>query len=608
MHSLSKRALTSQLADDLGWLEQHARRGATHAATAGLLRLASAVVRNCVGPFLDGQPPTPLHVVVVGGAGAGKSTVANMLSGSLQAEANAQAGFTRHPIAYTSATGPIEWAAHLGFLGPLTRLTQPGPSSIDQDVYQVRRVQAEPGGIDLLREWIVWDCPDMTTWAAEAYIPRLLEAAGLADVIVYVASDERYNDEVPTQFLQLLLRAGKPVVVCLTKMDEANAGAMVEHFRKEVLGGLPDGLARGVVAVLPIPYLSAKQLADPVREAGKVRVPLLNQVAVLGSPPATARRRTVLGACRLLTQRQSALFAVARDDLQALEAWQDLVKSGQVEFDARYFREYLMTEKYRGFDDALVKLIELLDLPGVGQIISGTLYVLRTPYRLLRGVLSKAMTRPEAPTRPEQPILEESLAAWVDHLRKEAAHRAAGHPLWQHLHAGFQSGTIGERTQAQFASVYRAYQAALAAEVTRTARAIYERLQKQPVLLNSLRVSKLAIEAAAIGGTLATGGIGWHDVILVPLVASLTHQLVEVLGRQVVDAERETTRARQQQILHDSLSTPLAEFLSQWPTTGGSPFERLQLALRRLPAAIQELEARVRDVVGPPGGPGRQTP
>src|SRR4051812_5599005 len=116
MHSLSKRALTSQLADDLGWLEQHARSEEGHAATAGLLRLAAAVVRNRIGPFLGGQPPVPLHVVVVGGAGAGKSTVANMLSGSLQAESNPQAGFTRHPIAYTTLGGPVNWAAHLGFL------------------------------------------------------------------------------------------------------------------------------------------------------------------------------------------------------------------------------------------------------------------------------------------------------------------------------------------------------------------------------------------------------------------------------------------------------------------------------------------------------------
>ena len=39
---------------------------------AGQLRLAASLVRNVIGPFLDGQPVKPLHVVVVGGAGAGK--------------------------------------------------------------------------------------------------------------------------------------------------------------------------------------------------------------------------------------------------------------------------------------------------------------------------------------------------------------------------------------------------------------------------------------------------------------------------------------------------------------------------------------------------------
>src|SRR5262249_50104464 len=161
------------------------------------------------------QTPAPLHVAVVGGAGAGKSTLANMLSGAPAAEANPQAGFTRHPIAYTSANGPLNWAAHLGFLGPLTRLSTPSPSTVAEDVYQVRRVTNEAATLDLLKDWVVWDCPDMTTWAAEGYVPRLLEAAGLADVIVYAASDERYNDEAPTEFLKLLLQSGKPVVVCL---------------------------------------------------------------------------------------------------------------------------------------------------------------------------------------------------------------------------------------------------------------------------------------------------------------------------------------------------------------------------------------------------------
>jgi hypothetical protein len=589
METLSARALTSQLAEDLGWLEQHCRQQPGQARAAGRLRLAAALVRNCVGPFLDEQAPVPLHLVVVGGAGAGKSTVANMLSGAQAAEANPQAGFTRHPIAYTSLNGPVNWSGHLGFLGPLQRLGQPGPSSLDEDVYQVRRVPPDPTSYDLLKDFIVWDCPDMTTWAAGNYIPRLLEAAALADVIVYVASDERYNDEVPTQFLQMLLQAGKPVVACLMKMREADAPALVAHFQKEVLGHLPGG----VVGTLAIPHLSAAQLADPARQAVRYRIPLLNQAAVLGSPPEAARRRSVVGATNFLVRAQEQLLSVARQDLTAIQGWQAAVASGQAEFEQRYHREYLTSEKFRGFDEALVRLMDLLELPGVGRLLSGTLYVLRTPYRLLKGLVNKAISRPEAAGRAELPILEEAFNGWIDLLRKEAARRGEEHPLWAHVAEGFHNGGLTERAQERFNQAFRAYQASLSAEVDRTARSIYEQLEKNPAVLNTLRGSKFALDLAAIGGTLAAGGINWHDFILVPLVASLTHQLVELLGKQVVDAQREFTRQRQQKIMKQCLSDPLGEWLSEWPATGGSSFERLQQALRRIPPAVAQLAERV---------------
>src|SRR5438105_1045858 len=131
MDPSNTRRLTTQLAEDLGWLEAHCRHQPGQEALGGQLRLAAALVRNCIGPFLDEQPSTPLHIVVVGGAGAGKSTVVNLLSGTAVAEANPQAGFTRHPVAYTSSNGTLNWPAHLGFLGSLQRLPQPGPANLD---------------------------------------------------------------------------------------------------------------------------------------------------------------------------------------------------------------------------------------------------------------------------------------------------------------------------------------------------------------------------------------------------------------------------------------------------------------------------------------------
>jgi hypothetical protein len=389
------------------------------------------------------------------------------------------------------------------------------------------------------------------------------------------------------------LQTGKPVVVCLMKMREADSPEIVAHFRKEVVSHLPHPPGGGVVSTLAIPFLTPAQLADPARQAARYRIPLLNQVAVLGTPPQAARRRTVLGASQFLVRHCEQLLSVAQHDLRAMQSWQAVVVAGQAEFEQRYYREYLTSEKFRGFDEALVRLMELLELPGIGKVVSGALFVLRTPYRLFKGLAKKAFSRPDAPSRPELPILDDALNGWIDLLRKEAARHDDDHALWAHVAEGFHAGSFAERIRERFQQDYRNFQTGLTTEVDRTARAIYEQLEKTPAVLNTLRGSKFALDIAVIGGTLVAGGITWHDFILVPVVASLTHQLVELLGKQVVDAQREQTRDRQLSLMKQHLSAPLAEWLTQWPATGGSSFERLQLALRRIPVAVVQLDARV---------------
>jgi hypothetical protein len=584
------RSLTSQLADDLTWLEEHARRQADQAVHAGELRLASALVRNVIAPCLEGFPPQPLHVVVVGGAGAGKSTVANLLSGAVLAESNPQAGYTRHPVAYASAYGALNWPAGLGFLGPLRRLSAQEPSNLDADVYQVRRVSYQAEQFSVLDNYVVWDCPDMTTWASASYVTRLLEVAALADIVVYVASDERYNDEVPTQFLRTLLQIGKNVVVCLVKMHEADAPAFIAHFRKEVLSRMP----RQPLDVLAIPHLTQAQLADPVHTAQRYRIPLVNQINVVGTPVNLARRRTVQSAICYLHEQHQRLLGVAQTDLTALEGWRGAVQEGQVEFDSRYRREYLTSAHFRRFDEALVRLLDMLELPGVGRFISGTLYVLRTPYRLLRGLFVKAMTRPDAGAMPERPVLEGAFTGWMDLLRKEAARRDETHPVWHHLNKGFTNGGLAETAREQFEQCFRAFQLSMTDEVERTARSLYQDLEKNPVALNTLRGTKFTLEVASITATIVTVGHNVvFDIVLVPLAASVTHQLVELLGKQYVDYHREQARNRQQAMVTQFISGPIAEWLIRWPTSGGSDYERLQLILRRMPQTIQQVETLI---------------
>jgi hypothetical protein len=165
--------------------------------------------------------------------------------------------------------------------------------------------------------------------------------------------------------------------------------------------------------------------------------------------------------------------------------------------------------------------------------------------------------------------------------------------VWTHINSGFASG-LGEGARGRFEQGLAQFQQAVGEEIDRTARAIYDELEKNPVALNTLRGTKFALEVASITGAVLTAGQSWMlDIVLVPLAASISHHLVELLGKQYVDSQREQARARQQALVLELISGPLAEWLAQWPTTGGSAYERLQLALRRIPADLKRLDEAV---------------
>jgi len=277
----------------------------------------------------------------------------------------------------------------------------------------------------------------------------------------------------------------------------------------------------------------------------------------------------------------------------ALDTWQRLVQEGQAEFEKRYRKEYLTSERFRRFDETLVKLLELLELPKIGQVLSKTLSVLRMPYTLIRGWFRREPAVPETPTMMERPVLDAAMRAWLDQLRKEAAYRRDEHGLFQHVHEGFRQG-MGEKCEKRFDELARAFHNSLTEEVDRTARAILHDLEKSPTALNTLRGTKFALDISAVIGGLALGGLTPISVLLVPLAASVSQYLVDLLGENYVSYRREETRSRQQTLFSQQLSQPLADWLRDWPTTGGSNYERLQIILKRLPENVEFLEKAVK--------------
>jgi len=594
MPNLDTRATVGELAADLAWLEDHCRREPGLAAHAGQLHLASALARNVIGPFLEDQPALPLHVAVVGGAGAGKSTVVNFLAGAVVAESNPQAGFTRHPTAFLPAAATFPWPSYLGFLGSLTRTSDDKPANLDEDVYQVRRLPANAGP-DPLAEFVIWDCPDMTTWASAGYVSRLMEVAALADVVVYVASDERYNDEVPTQFLHLLIRAGKAVVVVLTKMREADSEAMLGHFRQEILGTLPklaDGTAPAV-PVLAFPQMAPAVRGDPAGEGSSWRVQLLNQVLVQCESAAIARRRTVSNAAKYLSTAGDGLLEVARRDLAEYDSWKAAVHAGQLEFEDRYRREYLSSEQFRRFDRYRERLLDLLELPGAGRLFGNVMWVLRLPYRFSRNAVIGMLVRPDLLNLGEQNVLSAALTGWLDGLQAESLRRAAGHPVWKAIAHGFDAG-LAAQVRGRFQQEFRAFELKETDELERAGQKMVDALEKRPAFLGILRGVKLAADAAAIAVILYFTWVpSWYQLLLIPLGVSATHQLAELIVRGAAEAARGRVRQQREALVSASLSGPLAAWLDDWPATGGTSFEKLQQVLQRSPALIRQLDEAV---------------
>ena len=346
------------------------------------------------------------------------------------------------------------------------------------------------------------------------------------------------------------------------------------------------------IASLAVPQLTRAQLADPVKQASQYRIPLLNQISVFASAAKATRHRTVVTSMNFLKNHQDELLSVARADLVVLEDWKGLVQQGEREFLRRYRREFLAAERFPRFDEALVRLLDLLELPGVGKVIGA---VLRAPFQLMKSLFNKALQRPTSPPMPEKPVLEGALAGWTDSLRKEAARRGHTHPVWGYIDKGFGQHGLSDQVRRNFEQLWRSFQQGMNEEVDRTARAIYEDLQRRPVALNTLRGGKFAMEVGAITLSVASLGMAhvlWN-IVLVPLAATVTQGLVDILGKQYVEAQRERARIRQETMITQILADPLAERFISYPTSGGSPFERMQQILRRIPESVQQLDVLV---------------
>jgi hypothetical protein len=488
-------------------------------------------------------------------------------------------------VALVAANSEGISALSFGTLGPLKPIAGPCPADRDEDVFQVRQVALpDASPLEPLQHAVIWDCPDMTTWKANHYQTRLVETIGLADLVVYVASDERYNDAWPTQYLQYILQTGKPVIACLTKMQLDQVEPILKHFREKVVAQIPE--CTGISHIVAMPSLSLSEQLDPAGVGAHHRKSILEPVHLWLKQPHKTRRDSVQRAIRFLDQFQERLLTPGLHDLQAVKAWEDQVYTGEQTMLNRYQSEYLSGEQFPHFNIAMLKLMELLDLPGAGRYLSKVMHVLRSPYRWVKSWMQK----PTQAGPQEVQILLSSLQSWLDRLRLHVIQQEQDHPVPKVLREAFK-GQHEALFKTKFTSQIHSFIQQQSIETENTARAIYEELGKQPTALNTLRGIKFSMEAASVAGVVFTAGA--HFLLyplLLPLAASITQGLTEALGKKYVDSVREKARSRQLQLFKETLTTPIASELLNWPYELVPELSNLKTISQRLPGSIQVLK------------------
>jgi hypothetical protein len=277
------------------------------------------------------------------------------------------------------------------------------------------------------------------------------------------------------------------------------------------------------------------------------------------------------------------------EEHQSLADWQCLVDDVIKQALESYQRDYLDHPRhYETFQQALAELLTLLEIPGLAGFLTGARKALTWPVRQLMKLGRKRLHL--ADTSQEivllKQISEHVLTQLSDQLLDKIEQNSQG-AWWKKFNAILRRER--HNILEDFGRATRDYHVSFQQDVEQTAQLLYHKLQEQPLVLNSLRATRTAADAAVIALTLHTGGIGMHDLIIAPAMLTVTSLLTEsAIGSYIHTVENQLKQRQlsvvKQMLFIDGMGKKLLALPDLLSTTGYfniSP-EQLQAAERHL--------------------------
>ncbi|HEX8201809.1 MAG TPA: hypothetical protein VF590_15140 [Isosphaeraceae bacterium] len=524
-------------------------------------------VRPALGP---GWPEgDPVHVVMLGGTNSGKSTVLNLLLGAAGAAMGVRARLSQHPEAFRPPALGDGWldAFPSRFAGYRRYRDRHPPRQTDEELrrdgYRPALAVLDPDGattatLATAATAVFWDAPDFSTEEAQIYLGTVLELAALADVVVLAVTDESYADDRGTRLARMVRAAGVALVVAANKLPESRT--LLDDIVR-TLGADGDGDA---VAIHRLPQVAGANPEQRLRnllasaEGAALRATIAREVA----RGADLKRQGFRGALGFIERHWEDVLRPLAAEAEVAALWGRTVEQMTRERIVEpYRRDYLEGAGYGEFHQALILLMGLLQVPGIGTALDLIGGVVRAPVRLAAGWLRRRPGAAGVAARPpaEHEVLVALIPPWLAALRAEAQAHATpeAHAAWADVACRLGNEATVHSARERLAAAFEGYRRRVDAEVRRRAEALGNTLRERPRRLAVLRAANLLAGALVVGVVVGAGGLTGSDAVLGPVVAGLWHNLLEWgLGRYL-ETQKAGLKQEHLRALHDLVATHL---------------------------------------------------
>lgn len=537
------------------------------------LLLAEAFIRK--GQLLESRRPVPLQIAVIGPTQAGKSTLVNILLEQTVAEVSPLAGYTVHPHGFGNKIQALDSAALQTYFGRFQQLPQQELSKARYDCYAFADRIADSS---LLPPCVLWDTPDFDSIDAADYQEGVVRTIALADIIVLVLSKEKYADQSVWEIMNEIAAFRQPVLICLNKLNEGSEDVIIHSLKEKWTQNRKEPFP----PVVPLFY---------DKQAGRPQWPQRFSDIFDSLQKQVSHKKHAQLQLELLQKHWRSWLEPVRDELEAGQHWQALIDKALTQASEEYRRDYLdHPHHYQTFHNALVELLNLLEIPGFAKIIGSTRRVMTWPIRKMFQFGQRSGRSDTQETLLLNQIGEHVIIQIADTVWEKSEADGVNSEWWR------EAGVLLRQhkqdiLQEYFDGVVR-YHENFQQDVEETANKLYRKLQGQPVILNTLRATRATTDATALALAFKTGGIGLHDLILTPAMLTVTSLLAEsAVGGYMNTLEAELKRHQQEtvarQLFSDILQRRLSHLLDRMPND-----KRFSISREQLEQAEQELQGK----------------